>query len=242
MVTILETAKLYLFNMWKNYGLSCSIVSNQGPQFTSQVMKDLCKRLSITPKLSTAHHLQTDGQTEQMNRDLQQYLRLFTAENQDKWADWLPIAQFSYNTKKQASTKKSPFEITHSYVPRMGIEQHVSKAPSANKLANEMAKVLEETRHNIIEAQSRMKTQADKHHMEAPNYKVGDKVWLSTTNLHLTHASKKLSEHWVGPYVITKLVSNNTIELKLPQSMKIHPVMNISQVKPYKERLPGQPL
>ena len=87
-----------------------------------------------------------------------------------------------------------------------------------------------------------MKTQADKHCTEAPNYKVGDKVWLSTTNLHLTHTSKKLSEHWVGSYVITKLVGNNTVELKLPRSMKIHPVVNISQVKLYKERLPGQPL
>ena len=177
-----------------------------------------------------------------MNQDLQQYLQLFTAENQDKWADWLPIAQFSYNAKKQASTKKSPFEITHLYVPRMGIEQRVSKASSANELANEMAKVLEETRRNIIEAQGRMKTQADKHRTEAPNYKVGDKVWLSTTNLHLTRTSKKLSERWVGPYVITKLVGNNAVELKLPRSMKIHPVVNISQVKPYKERLPGQPL
>ena len=205
-------------------------------------MKDLCKRLGITPKLSTAHHPQTDGQTERMNRDLQQYLRLFTAENQDKWADWLPIAQFSYNAKKQASTKRSPFEITRSYVPRMGIEQRVSKAPSADELANEMAKILKETRRNIIGAQSRIKTQADKHHTEAPNYKVGDKVWLSTANLRLTRASKKLSERWVGPYVITKLVGNNAVELKLPRSMKIHPVVNISRVKPYKERLPGQPL
>ena len=88
-----------------------------------------------------------------MNRDLQQYLQLFTTENQDKWADWLSITQFSYNGKKQASTKKSPFEITRSYVPRMGIEQCVSKAPSANELANKMAKVLKETRRNIIEAQ-----------------------------------------------------------------------------------------
>ena len=110
----------------------------------------------------------------------------------------------------------------------MGIEQRFSKAPSANELANKMAKVLEETTHKIIEAQDRMKTQADKHHIEAPNYKVGDKVWLPTMNLHLTCASKKLSERWVRPYVITKLIGNNAVELKLPQSMKIHPVMNIS--------------
>ena len=86
--------------------------------------------------------------------------------------------------------KKSPFEITYSYVPRNDIEQCVSKAPSADELANEMAKVLEETRYNIIETQSQMKSQADKYCTEAPDYKVGDKVWLSTMNLHLTHASK----------------------------------------------------
>ena len=112
--------------------------------------------------------------------------------------------------------KKSPFKITHSYVPRMGIEQCVSKAPSADELANEMAKILEETRHNIIEAQGQMKTQADKYRIEASNYKVGNKAWLSTMNLHLTCTSKKLSECWIGPHVIIKLISNNTVELKLP--------------------------
>jgi transposase InsO family protein len=54
-------------------------------------MRDLCKRLGIQPKLSTVFHPQTDGQTEQMNRDLQQYLWRCTAEKQDEWVDWLPI-------------------------------------------------------------------------------------------------------------------------------------------------------
>ena len=61
-----------------------------------------------------------------------------------------------------------------------------------------------------------MKTQADKHCTEVPDYKVGDKVWLSTANLCLTCASKKLSERWIGRYVITKLIGNNAVELKLP--------------------------
>jgi transposase InsO family protein len=89
-------------------------------------MRHLCKQLGIQLKLSTAFHPQTDGQTERMNRDLQQYLRLFTAEKQDEWVGWLPLAQFSYNTKKQASTQKSPFEVTRSYVPQMGFEQRTS--------------------------------------------------------------------------------------------------------------------
>ena len=116
-VTALKTAKLYLFHVWKYHRLPHTIVSDCGPQFALQVIKDLCKRLRITPKLFTTHHPQTDGQTEQMNCDLQQYLCIFTAEKQDEWADWITLAQFSYNTKKQSSTQKSPFEVTHTYFP-----------------------------------------------------------------------------------------------------------------------------
>jgi transposase InsO family protein len=69
--TALDTARLYLHNVWRNYGLPSSIASDRGPQLASQVMRDLCKQLGIQPKLSTAFHPQTDGQTERMNRDLQ---------------------------------------------------------------------------------------------------------------------------------------------------------------------------
>ena len=90
--TALDTAKLYLFHIWKDHGLPCTIVSDQGPQFALQVMTHLCKRLGISPKLSTAHHPQMDGQTEVMNQEVQQYLQLFCANEQECWADWLGLA------------------------------------------------------------------------------------------------------------------------------------------------------
>ena len=63
----LDTTKLYLFHIWKDHGLPQTIISDCGPQFALQVMSDLCKQLSITPKLSTTHHPQMDGQMEVMN-------------------------------------------------------------------------------------------------------------------------------------------------------------------------------
>jgi hypothetical protein len=173
-----------------------------------------------------------------MNRDLQQYLRLFTAEKQDEWVDWLPLAQFSYNTKTQASTQKSPFEVTWSYVPQMGFEQRITKAPAAEKFTSIMQKA--QTKANVEKAQDRMKAQADKHRSIAPKYQIGDKVWLSTDNLKVTCASKKLMERWLGPYDITKTVGDNTVKLHLPKTMCIHPVVNISHVRPYKEHLEDQ--
>ena len=193
-VTALETAKLYLFHVWKNHGLPCTIVSNHGPQFVSQVMKDLCKCLRITSKLSTTHHSQTDGQMEQMNHDLQQYLHIFIAEKQDEWADWIALAQFSYNTKKQSSMQKSPFEVTCTYFPQMGIEKRSTKAPAADFLAEGISDTLEPVKQNLKQAQDKMKSQADKHHSNAPIYHPGDQVWLSMDNLCLLWKSKKLSE------------------------------------------------
>ena len=218
-VTALEMAKLYLFHVWKNHGLPCTIISNHGSQFVSQVMKDLCKCLRITSKLSTAHHPQTDGQMEWMNRDLQQYLHIFTAEKQNEWADWITLAQFSYNTKKQSSTKKSPFEVTHTYSPWMGIEKRRTKAPAMDFLTKGISNTLELVRQNLKQAQDKMKSQADKHQSNAPIYHPGDQVWLSTDNLHLPWKSKKLSEKWIGPYPVVKMVGTNAVELHLPHSM-----------------------
>ena len=59
-------------------------------------------------------------------------------------------------------------------------------------------------------------------------------------NLCLLCTSKKLSECWLGPYKITNIVGSNAVELLLLKSIQIHPVVNISRIKPYKEHLPGQ--
>jgi hypothetical protein len=122
----------------------------------------------------------------------------------------------------------------------MGFEQRITKAPAAEKFTSIMQNTLAETKANLEKAQDRMKAQADKHRSIAPKYEIGDKVWLSTNNLKVTRASKKLTERWLGPYDITKTVGDNVVKLHLPKTMRIHPVVNISRVRPYKEPLEGQ--
>jgi len=67
-------ARLFRDNIWKLHGLPDSIISDKGPQFTAGIMKELNHMLGIETKLSTAFHPQTDGQTERMNQELEQYL------------------------------------------------------------------------------------------------------------------------------------------------------------------------
>jgi len=85
------------------------VISDHGPQFVLGFMKELNKILGINTKLSTAYHPQTDGQTERMNQELEQYLRMFVDYCQMNWLEWLAIAEFSYNNKIQKSIKILPF-------------------------------------------------------------------------------------------------------------------------------------
>ena len=88
-------------------------------------------------------------------------------------------------------TTNSPFGITQSYSPRMGIESTETVAPVAKDFALIFNKVVEASE----KAKLSMKLQADKHRNPAPDYKAGQQVWLSTGNLRMLNcASKKLTE------------------------------------------------
>ena len=80
-------ARLFRDNVWKLHGLPESVVLDRGPQFATGLTKELNKMLGIETRLSTVFHLQTDGQTEHMNQELEQYLRFFVEHRQKDWLE-----------------------------------------------------------------------------------------------------------------------------------------------------------
>jgi len=77
-------ARLFRNNVWKLYGLPESIISDRGPQFVAGLMQELNRMLGIESKMSTAFHPQTDRQTERVNQELEQYLRMFIDHRQEQ--------------------------------------------------------------------------------------------------------------------------------------------------------------
>jgi len=73
-ITADQTAALYLNHVWKNFSLPHKIISDRGMQFTAHFTQALCHLLDINQNLSTAYHPQTDGQTEHLNQELEQFL------------------------------------------------------------------------------------------------------------------------------------------------------------------------
>ena len=92
-----ELARLFRDNVWKLHSLPESIISDRGPQFMAGLMRELNQILGIKSKLSTAFYPQTDEQTEKINQELEQYLRMFINHRQEQWPEQLGTAKFAYN-------------------------------------------------------------------------------------------------------------------------------------------------
>ena len=73
-ITVQGVVTLYGDNIFKEHGLPKKVISDRGSQFVSNFMKELYRKLGIEPNPSTAYHPQTDGQTERVNQELEEYL------------------------------------------------------------------------------------------------------------------------------------------------------------------------
>jgi len=82
-----DLAKLFQDHVWKSHRLPESIISDRRVQFVAGIMKELNHLLEIQIKLSMAYHPQTNGQTERINQELEQYLRVFIDHRQEQWPD-----------------------------------------------------------------------------------------------------------------------------------------------------------
>ena len=117
------------------------------------------------------------------------------------------------------------------------------KNEKAEEFVKEMKERHEEARAALVKSQEKMKRQADRNKKEAEKYRVGDKVLISTKDFSkelMKRATKKLMEKFIGLYVVRKIVSENAVELELPVSLRIHPVVNVRRIVKYREQVEGQ--
>jgi hypothetical protein len=115
--------------------------------------------------MSTAYHLQTDGQTKVVNRCLENYLQCFTGDKPKEWVRWLPWAEWWYNTTYHSATKMTPFEVVYGRPPLIlpTYTTGSSVVDQVDRVLKDRTKLLQLLKDNLTVAQSRMKHQADKH-------------------------------------------------------------------------------
>jgi len=234
--TAKKVAEVFVSNIVRLHGMPTAIVSDRDPIFLSTFWKEFFALQGTQLKMSSAYHPQSDGQTEVVNRCLEQYLRCLCSQHPKTWAHQLPWAEYWYNTTFHQSLGITPFQALYGR-PAPTMVNYLLGASVVDEVDRELQdrdELLQQLKINLQKASNRMKQQADKKRRDYV-LEVGDWVYL---RLHpyrqhslFRRAHQKLASRFFGPYQILKRVGAVAYELDLPDTARIHPVFHVSLLK-----------
>lgn len=230
--TTLQVAKLYFNQIYRLHGLSQAIISDRDKVFTSTLWQDLFKLSDTQLLMSSSYYPQTDGQTERLNQCLEAYLRCTVHASPKQWHKWLPLAEYWYNTTFQSYLGHTPFEVLYGHPPRqLGIMNPLDTVvPDLAEWMKERSLMTTLIQQQLLRAQSRMKSQADKGRSER-QFQEGEMVYLKLQPYVQTSVAarpcQKLAFRFYGPFKILKKIGTVAYKLELPTSAHIHPVIHV---------------
>jgi hypothetical protein len=240
-----ELALIFFQNVFRHYGLPKSIVSDRDTRFTSIFWTSLFQHLGTSLDMSTAHHQQTDGQSERTIQTLKQYLRMYTSKAQDDWDEFLCHAEFAYNSAKSDATGTSPFQVLYGHLPQVPTNLMLNKSsavqsPFVRDVVDQHADRFRIIFDALQDSHKMNSDQYDKHKRDV-SFEIGDLVYLDAKNIKTTTAiGTKLQPRFLGPYKIVERPSPLNYKLDLPPRSRLHPVFHVSKLRRHVSRDPEQ--
>lgn len=245
-LTAAKLALIFCNEVVRLHGLPKSIVSDRDPLFISKFWSELFRLQGTTLALSSAYHPQSDGQTEVLNRCLEDYLRCFVLDEPCLWSKFLPWAEWSYNTAWQSTIKMSPFEAVYGGRPP-SVPHYVQGSSSSSELdlmLTQRTAILSLLKANLARAQNRMSQLANKHRLDK-SFQVGYMV-LVKLQPYRQHTiarrqSHKLAKRFYGPFPILAKVGSVAYKLQLPPDARTHPVFHVSLLRKFEGHVTSEP-
>lgn len=227
--TAAQIAQTFLLHIVKLHGMPYTITSDRDKIFTSHFWKELFRLWGTKLQMSTAYHPQTDGQTERVNQCLEMYLRCAVSEHPQQWSQWLPLAEFWYNSSYHSSLGCTPFKAVYGHEPNLGQLPQPLQAthPDLHGWLQERHHYSEFLHQHLNRAQTKMKSDADK--KRSPReFTVGEKVFLKLQPYAqasvVNRPYPKLVMKFFGPFEILEKIGPAAYKLLLPSGSLVHPV------------------
>ncbi|KAI8489127.1 hypothetical protein Bbelb_331120 [Branchiostoma belcheri] len=217
------------------------IHTDQGRNFESALIAELCKFMKIGKTRTTPYHPQSDGMVERFNRTLGNVLRAYVSDNQRDWDTHLPMVKFAYNTSEHSTTKFTPYFVMHGRESRLPVELMFGTPTTAaapvqeyvKDLVNKLPTVFKLVADNTKQAHRRQKDLFDRRVYGDP-FQEGDKVLLAKKSLGKGLA-KKLARKFEGPFTVVERIGGNAYRIRKPRA-NTSKVVHFENLVPYKEK------
>ena len=166
--TAASVARAFFEGIVRLHGVPNNIVSDRDPVFTSNLWRDLFKCAGVKLRFSTAFHPQTDSQSEVVNKMIAMHLRCATGDRPRSWVDWLPWAEYCYNTSFHTALRAMPFEVVYRRSPPALLphQEGAARTEAVDSLLRDRDAFLVEVGERLLQAQQFAKKYYDDHHLE----------------------------------------------------------------------------
>ena len=218
-------AKVFVTQFICKFGIPDSILTDQGSDFKSKLLKTIANLFKIKQLHTTAYHPQSNGALERSHATLGDYLRHYVNNKQTDWDDWIDFAMFTYNTTPHSSSKFTPHELIFGEKPILpsAITQNPEFKYTYDDFIDNLKLKLNYSRQiardNLIENKQKSKDNYDKHINKSVKFNVNDFVYLRND----ANKSGKLGVKYNGPYQIISVNSPVNVTLKIKnKSVKVH--------------------
>ncbi|XP_076464736.1 uncharacterized protein LOC143296595 [Babylonia areolata] len=240
-----ESVAEALFNMWTRTGIPSEVLTDRGTQFTSQVMQEVYRLLSVRGLTTTPYHAQCNGLVERFNATLKTMLRRLSHERPRAWDRWIPALLFAYREVPQESTGYSPFELLYGRTvrgPMQILREHwlhpersevQTAAEYVVDLRNKIAESCTLAQQNLEKAARRYKRHFDAK-AKRREFAEGSRVLLLRPSKH-----NKLELEWQGPYTVLRRVGLADYCVRVGTKEKLY---HANLLKQYVERIPQMSL
>ena len=171
-----------------------------------------------------------------MNKSLEHRLRTYATDKPHSWVEWLPLAEYWFNTDYHTATKLTPFEALYGYPPPRLLDYipGTTKVEAVDAQLKSKQELFSLLRSNLVSAQERMKFHTDKHRSER-SFSVRDWVYLRLQPYRqksISHKTfNKLSPRFYGPFQVLHKIGAIAYKLDLPLGSQIHPIFHVSCLK-----------
>ena len=210
-------AKIFIDEIVTRFSAPIKLLSDQGTQFMSKLVKETCEYMSTQKLNTTAYHPQTNGVTERFNKTICQLLSIYCNDHQTNWDDYIKASLFAYRISPSETTLKSPFELLQGRTPRL--PNNIDKSYDSRIL--DFDKTWRDTYDRIKSINKSRKEKYDVK-LDSITYKVGDVIRLHNPVTKQGLTAKLRNDNWVGPYEIIEVLDNNNVKIKLSdQNFKI---------------------